>query len=75
MRKYYVSLTRDLFNVYLAFEATSERAVHQHLEREYLVNGVWKLPWCAVYETLPPAHGSVPQIVVNAVCEPLTEEE
>ena len=49
MQNFYVSLVRDLLGYYILFEAESASAVRKYLEREYLRNGEYRLPWCAVY--------------------------
>jgi len=70
-------MARDLLSVFIEFEAESQHAVHQYLEREYLHKGTWKLPWCAVY-TERPNGLRFPAIIVKAQCGPLyerTEEE
>lgn len=58
MKTFYVSLTHDLIGCYLSFEAESESAVRSYLESEYIdkKTGVWKLPWCSVYESAPTRH-------------------
>lgn len=73
MKTFYVSMAQDLLHVYIAYEAESEKAVHQYLERQYLRKGVWKLPWCAVYAKLPVNEPE--QIVVHAKCGTIYEQE
>lgn len=79
MKTFYVSLVRDLIHAYIAFEAESEKAVLQYLESEYYDHktGVWKLPWCAVYEQLPVNRIETPdmQIIIPAKCGPLYEDQ
>lgn len=59
---HFVSLSKDLLGVYLAFNAESEEAVRQYLENDYLYTGnnnhgtpanVWKLPWAFIYTKIP----------------------
>lgn len=52
-KSFFVSLVKDLYNVYIEYQATTETAVRQHLVREYYRDGVWKLPWCSVYDKDP----------------------
>jgi hypothetical protein len=75
MKKFYVSMTEDLLGVYIEYTADSERAVRLYLEKHYLREGVWKLPWCAVYSSLPVHHTSLPQIVVQPQCGEIWEED
>lgn len=74
MKNFYVSLVGDLLGAFLVFEAESETAVHQYLEREYLREGTWTLPWCSVYAE-PPADSvfSGPPILIQAQCGSLYE--
>lgn len=73
MKSYFVSLTRDLLGVYIEYRAESEQAVRQYLEREYYRNGEWRLPWCAVYESVPPSHTTTP-VILQAKCGTIYEE-
>ena len=70
MKTFYVSLVFDLIGVYLEYQAESEKAVRQYLEREYLRKGVWKMPWCAVYSTPPKEPNAV---VIKAKCGTIYE--
>jgi len=70
MRKFYVSMVRDLLGVYIEFEADSERAVRLYLEKKYLYNGIWMIPWCAVYTEAPPNA-----IIVQAQCGRIWEAD
>lgn len=72
MQAYFVSLTGDLLNVYIEYRAESKKAVHQYLEKTYLhkASGVWKLPWCAVYEVVPTHTGT---LIIPAKCGELWE--
>lgn len=74
MKNFYVSLVGDLLGAYLVFEAESETAVHQYLEREYLRRGTWKLPWCSIY-TEKPGHQCFTgaPILIQAQCGSLYE--
>lgn len=56
MKKFYISLVRDLLGCYLVVTAESESAVRSYLAHEYFdeESKVWKLPWCSIYESLPP---------------------
>lgn len=74
MKTFYISMARDLLGVYIEVEAESETAVHQYLESEYLRNGTWKLPWCAVYKDRPSGK-RYPATIVKAQCGPLQESE
>lgn len=66
VKDFYVSLIRDLGGVYLWFRADSAAAVRCYLEAEYYCDGVWKLPWCSVYETIPVVPHFPPPIIVLA---------
>ena len=72
MRTYYVSMSEDLLHVYIAYEAESDKALWQYLERHYLRKGVWKLPWCAIYTILPANEPE--RIIVPAKCGTIYEE-
>jgi len=75
MRTYYVSMAADLLGVYIAFEASSRKAVNQYLERQYYRNGVWKLLWCSIYEEIPySAYKYAMPVIVRATCGTLEEE-
>jgi hypothetical protein len=77
MRRFYVSLVRDLLGYYLVFEAESERAVRLYLESEYKQNGVQKLPWCSVYAEpvyLAQSRQFHVKGEIRATCGPLYEE-
>lgn len=71
MQTFYVSLTYDLFGTFLAFEADSQQAVRYYLEAHYLCKGVWKLPWCSVYRTLPSGAATV----IEARCGKIYEAD
>ena len=80
MKTFYVSLVRDLIGLYIAFEAEDEATVRMHLANEYLdpKTGIWKLPWCAIYEKIPTKAdvemtGKLPQ-VYRARRQPLVRE-
>jgi hypothetical protein len=73
-RKFYVSMAADLLGVYIEYEATSRKAVNQYLEREYFRNGVWKIPWCAIYEKIPSCFHLQGPIIVKPTCGTLDEE-
>ncbi len=49
MKKFYVSLVKDLIGNYIEFDAESRLAVRQYLKKEYSYNNIWTLPWCEVY--------------------------
>jgi len=66
MKTFYVSLSQDLLHVYIEYQAESQNALHQYLAEKYLQKGVWKLPWCSIYEKLP--AGERNQVVVKAQC-------
>ena len=72
MKTFYVSMAEDLLHVYIAFEAESDKAVHQYLERKYLRKGTWKLPWCAIYTILPANEPE--RIIVHAKCGTIFEQ-
>ena len=75
LRSFYVSMSKDLLGVYIHFQAPSERAVRRYLEREYLTaSGVWKIPWCAIYEERPVAR-LVPVYIVDSYGGPLMDGE
>jgi hypothetical protein len=75
MKTFYVSMAADLLGVYIEYQAESEKAVHQYLERQYLRNGVWKIPWCCVY-TAVPSHKfeTLPTHIVKAQCGTIFEQ-
>jgi hypothetical protein len=68
MRMFYVSLVADLLGVYIEYEATSREAVEQYLEAHYYREGIWKLPWCSIYDTLPEQSASLPLHIVKPQC-------
>jgi hypothetical protein len=72
MKSYFVSLTGDLLGVYIEYQAESQLAVRQYLEKTYLRDHTWKLPWCAVYERIPNDPGTV---IVPAKCGQIWERE
>lgn len=74
MKTFYVSMAADLLGVYIAFEAESRIAVEQYLDRQYFRNGVWKLPWCAIYDAIPSCHHNHGPVVVPAQCGKIWEE-
>jgi hypothetical protein len=74
MQTFYVSMAADLLGVYIAFQAESITAVHQYLAKQYLRNGIWKIPWCAVYREKPVPRGYIPVIIVEAQCGTLFEQ-
>jgi hypothetical protein len=74
VKTFYVSMAADLLGVYIAYEAESRKAVNQYLEREYYRNGVWKIPWCAIYEKIPEKRLGIEPIIVHATCGTLGEE-
>ncbi len=74
MKKFYVSLVKDLLDYYLEFEAESELAVRQYLMKEYWRDEQWTLPWCGVYPQVPDVIGTNPR-VIKAKCGPLYEEQ
>ena len=49
MNDYYVSLVADLLGCYLHFRADDKEAVRLYMQKTYLKNNIWKLPWCQVY--------------------------
>lgn len=55
MKEFYISLTRDLLGVYLVVTAENEETVRRYLQSEYFDRAakVWKLPWCAIYTSVP----------------------
>ena len=53
MQTFYVSMAADLLGVFIEYRAESRLALEQYLERQYLRNGVWKIPWCAIYREHP----------------------
>lgn len=68
---FWVSLSKDLVGIYLHFRADSQRTVREYMVKEYYdqKTGLWKLPWCTIYET-EPREG----ISIDAKCGPLTKE-
>ena len=66
MKKFYISLVKDLLGCYLVVQAESENAVRQYLVHEYFDQGtdIWKLPWCSIYEELP-THGPREPILIH----------
>jgi hypothetical protein len=72
MKSFYVSMSYDLLHVYIEYKAESDKAVRQYLERQYLRNGVWKLPWCAIYTVLPANEPE--RYIVKAQCGTIYEE-
>lgn len=68
---HFVSLSKDLLHVYLAFRAESEEAVRKHLERTYRPNGIWTLPWAFIYPSVPSVDETA--IVIDRTFELLTE--
>lgn len=75
MQKYYVSLTKDLLHCYLEFEADSESAVRLYMDHEYhSKDGTWKMPWCAVYDSIPEIEGDR-AIIIKARCGKLYAED
>lgn len=64
MKSFYVSLVHDLLGVYIEYQADSRRAVELYLDKTYYRNGVWKLPWCGIYEE----HPLAPSTIVRAQC-------
>jgi hypothetical protein len=71
IKDFYVSLIRDLLGVYLRFRADSAAAVRCYLDAEYCRNGVWGLPWCSVYETIPVVPSMPEPIIVLARNAPI----
>jgi hypothetical protein len=73
MKTFYVSLVRDLLGAYLVYNAQDEAAVRTHLAASYLdpTTKVWKLPWCAIYDHVPPVDADR-AILVPAACGPLS---
>lgn len=71
---FYVSMAADLLGVYILYRAQSRRAVNEYLEREYMRNGVWKLPWCAIYTEAPVEHLGLKVVIVEATCGTIHEE-
>lgn len=72
IKTFYVSLVRDLLGAYLQFEAESERAIREYLFDTYRDNGIWKLPWCSIYEEI--SEYDLPNaLVIKAKCGPLYE--
>ena len=68
-KKFWISLTRDLIGVYLEVEAESEEAVRNYLHKHYRRDGVWMLPWCAVYDKQPePRYVTYIHKVHGAIC-------
>jgi hypothetical protein len=68
---HYVSLSRDLMGVYIAYRAESEGALRSYLEAEYLYTGndnfgkpanVWKLPWASIYTEIPEVYRKVSEL-------------
>lgn len=51
MPKFYVSLSKDLLDTYIEFEAKDELAVRFYMQSEYRdqKTQIWKLPWCTIY--------------------------
>ena len=75
MLTFYVSLAADLLGVYIEYQAESRAAVNQYLEREYFRNGIWKIPWCAIYTERPQANRFTGEPnIVRATCGTLMEE-
>jgi hypothetical protein len=74
MKTFYVSMAADLLGVYIAYQAESRKVVNQYLEREYYRNGVWKIPWCAIYEKIPEMRFNIEPIIVHAPCGTIHEE-
>jgi hypothetical protein len=67
-------MAADLLGVYIEYQAESRKALEQYLQRQYLRNGIWKLPWCAIYEEKPISRLSIPFHFVAAQCGQVTEE-
>lgn len=68
LKTFYVSLVRDLIGCYLVFEADSEHAVRLYLAEQYRTKeGVWKLPWCAIYHD-PSEIYEVNPVLIKATC-------
>jgi hypothetical protein len=55
VKTFYISLVKDLLGCYLLVESDSQERVRRYLEHEYFdeKHSIWKLPWCAIYDTLP----------------------
>lgn len=75
MKKFYVSLTRDLLFCYLEFEAESTGDVRQHLGETYFQNGIWKLPWCSIYEDEIPEIDRDIAIIIPAQYSPIIHQK
>ena len=75
MKPFYVSLVKDLLGCYLEFQAESELAVRQHLSSTYYINGVWKLPWCSIYDKEPAPSCMEEPIIIKAQCGKLYEQK
>lgn len=75
MKKFYVSLVKDLIGYYIEFNAESETAVRQYLVNEYFDEKhlIWKLPWMSVYESVT-SHEGV-RGVIKATCGNLYEDK
>lgn len=73
MKKYYVSLTKDLLGYYLVFLADSEESVRNYLFNEYNYKGTWKLPWMTTYEEEPIDGEYGPVHLIDRTHQPLIE--
>jgi hypothetical protein len=77
VKKFYVSLVKDLLGYYLEFEADEKETVRLYLRAEYF-GPEWKLPWCSEYseeefESLKNRYGV--KGVIKATCGPLKKED
>ena len=69
MKKFYVSLTRDLLGYFIEFRADSRSSVEYYLRREYYIsNGMYKLPWCSVYTEFEFINLRHEKRVISALC-------